>query len=286
MIQAANQVNQHMVVIKKDIIPNVIASIREEYIKECEYMYENNLQYVDDEFDEREFLTLFFGQYPNTVDYWYSKLSGELDLYNPLVIEYVQAIFKHEKDIVERLEHLKKVLNLKESIDNVNDLVNRLPKAGKTVKYKPNCYVIRNEGVENRCIIGDINKSYIDKIRDNRIEKVERVSFNKIYMEVLLEEMGMQGLKTSDDNKGVFTKNLFMDEEVKFISLILNGYIKTEYVYKSVLNYALQNKGKTYFKYIFEKAYDKITEQLRELECQGYTFYKLSNFYVDVYKSN
>ena len=210
MIQAANQVNQHMVVIKKDIIPNVIASIREEYIKECEYMYENNLQYVDDEFDEREFLTLFFGQYPNTVDYWYSKLSGELDLYNPLVIEYVQAIFKHEKDIVERLEHLKKVLNLKESIDNVNDLVNRLPKAGKTVKYKPNCYVIRNEGVENRCIIGDINKSYIDKIRDNRIEKVERVSFNKIYMEVLLEEMGMQGLKTSDDNKGVFTKNLFM----------------------------------------------------------------------------
>ena len=264
MITAANQANENQIVISHESIDTTINRLQEEYAKECEYLYEQNLQYVDDEFDESEFLRLFFGQYPEIVDYWYSKLTGELELYNSLVIEYVQWVFQKDEDIVEVLEHLKKVLDCKESIQELNKVKGLMPKS-KVAKYKPGFYVLPNVGVENRCYIGNLEKSCIDKVRKHEVSNIERVSFNDIFKEVLQEELGID-----------------IKIDSKFVPLILTGYIKTEKVYDEILRYALD--GKNYSKYIFSKTYDRISNYLEQLRKQGYRAYKLTNFYADIYK--
>ena len=264
MITAANQANENQIVINQLGIDNTISILKKEYAKECKYMFENDMQYVDDEFDEPEFLTLFYAQYPKTVDYFYSKISGELDLYNPLVIDYVKWVFSEDKKMVEILGHLNKVLEYKKSIEELEKLKTILPKT-KVARYKPGFFVLSTVGVENRCYIGDVNQPWIDRVRINTIQNIERVTFNDIYKEVLEEELAIK-----------------INVDSKFVPLILNGYIEPENIKGVVLEFALQ--GKSYQQYIFSKAYNKICDYLEQLRKQGYRCYTITNYYADIYK--
>lgn len=270
---ASSKINSSGIRFSKDLISERIAYYDKIYLSNLYILYELGMVSNPSVFDQKEFLLSLKQSFPDEFKLFRHNMSKALD-FSPAVFEYIMTITTNKafKDVIEHFYAIRLALDAYEVYERVLKTV-KFPKKGDIGVYKPRLYTTLS--FEDKGMASLDSRFSPEIFVKDKSEKLKTFYYHDIYYNQFVKDCGI-----SDDilsqyklgNKGLFIKGLTFYDEVKYIDLLLTGFVTANGDYAKEFNK------------FHEAYYDSFYEEnTGSVSCQTYKDKLFSKLALDVF---